>query len=137
MINSKHKMGRCPFNIVEVLACCLEEHENTTGHHYYLCAKLLGCKWWNHITKNLKKNHQIIFWNNTIKVILLLVLHTCSKRINFEKNHIENKLDLSRHQKLKWFVTLAYLSSLKQVIKGLRTNFMLKPISSALWRRKI
>ena len=45
---------------VQHWACCLEEHENTSGQYYHMCFKLSGPKRWNPVKNHLMSNHQII-----------------------------------------------------------------------------
>ena len=35
--------------VINHWACCLEEHENTSGQYYHMCVKLSGPKRWNKI----------------------------------------------------------------------------------------
>ena len=45
---------------VQHWACCLEEHENTSGQYYHMCFKLSGPKRWKPVKNHLMSNHQII-----------------------------------------------------------------------------
>jgi len=45
--------------VVQQWACCLEEHENTSGQHYHMCIKLSGPKRWNPVKKYLTEKHAI------------------------------------------------------------------------------
>lgn len=44
----------------EYWACCLEEHENTSGYHYHACVKLSGPKRWNPVKKQLLEKYGIV-----------------------------------------------------------------------------
>ena len=46
--------------VVEYWACCLEEHEHTSGYHYHVSVKLSGPKRWDAVKKNLSKNYGMI-----------------------------------------------------------------------------
>ena len=45
---------------VQHWACCLEENENTSEHHYHMCVKLSGPKRWSPVKNHLMSNHQIV-----------------------------------------------------------------------------
>jgi len=44
---------------VEYWACCLEQHEHTSGQHYHVSVKLSGHKRWNPVRIHLLENHGI------------------------------------------------------------------------------
>ena len=39
--------------VAEYWACCLEEHENTSGYHYHACVRLSGPKRWDPVKRRL------------------------------------------------------------------------------------
>ena len=43
--------------VAEYWACCLEEHENTSGYHYHASVKLSGPKRWDPVRKALLNNY--------------------------------------------------------------------------------
>lgn len=45
--------------VAEYWACCLEEHENTSGYHYHASVKLSGPKRWDPVKRKLKADHGI------------------------------------------------------------------------------
>lgn len=46
--------------VVQHWACCLEEHENTSGQHYHMCVKLSGPKRWSPVKNKLSSTYGII-----------------------------------------------------------------------------
>ena len=67
VVSRFHNSGKVT---VDYWACCLEEYENTSGQHYYVCVKLSGPKRWSpvknlhkerlNITVNFSENHSTI-----------------------------------------------------------------------------
>ena len=45
--------------VAEYWACCLEEHENTSGYHYHASVRLSGPKRWNPVKKRLHEKFGI------------------------------------------------------------------------------
>ena len=46
--------------LVQHWACCLEEHENTSGQHYHMCIKLSGPKRWSPVKNKLSSTYGIV-----------------------------------------------------------------------------
>ena len=59
VVSCFHNSGKVT---VDYWACCLEEHENTSGQHYHVGVKLSGPKRWNPV-KNLLKERQNVTVN--------------------------------------------------------------------------
>ena len=66
--------------VAEYWACCLEEHENTSGYHYHASVRLSGPKRWNPVKKRLHEK----FWHPSellrIARKLLFSLQICMQK---------------------------------------------------------
>ena len=75
---------------VQHWACCLEEHENTTGQHYHMCVKLSGPKRCNPVKNHLISNHQIVVnFSESHETYYTAYKYVCKKDCNviYSQNH--------------------------------------------------
>ena len=78
---------------VQHWACCLEEHENTSGQHYHMCVKLSGPKRWNPVKNHLMSNHEIVInFSENHETYYTAYKHVCKKDCNVI--HSQNHPDL-------------------------------------------
>ena len=75
---------------VQYWACYLEEHENTLGEHYLMCANLSGPKRWNAVKNYLMSNHQIVVnFSESHETYYTAYKYVCKKDCNVihSQNH--------------------------------------------------
>ena len=67
--------------VAEYWACCLEEHENTSGYYYHACVRLSGPKRWDNVKGRLHEmfGFQVNF-SESHENYVLLSLQVCVQK---------------------------------------------------------